>query len=143
VRISLVTAMIRGGEDGAIGFMSPSSIRPSISFVPEVVRAIAWKAQVRLCARCRRLMAAGKRQTLITTAIAREMAAFLWAIGPHICSHGRFQAKANPLTHKAETLRGRTQDPVPFGESIRSVACPICQADAVPHFAAMRLLSTW
>ena len=48
--------------------------------LPKIVRAIAWKAQVRLCARYRRLMAAGKRQTLITTAIAREMAAFLWAI---------------------------------------------------------------
>src|SRR3954452_13699787 len=46
-----------------------------------VVRAIAWKAQLRLCARYRRLMAAGKRQTVVTTAIAREMAAFLWAIG--------------------------------------------------------------
>lgn len=45
------------------------------------LRAIAWKAQVRLCARYRKLMAAGKRQTLVTTAIAREMAAFLWAIG--------------------------------------------------------------
>ena len=42
--------------------------------LPKVVREIAWKAQVRLCARYRRLMAAGKRQTLITTAIAREMA---------------------------------------------------------------------
>jgi len=52
--------------------------------LPEVVRAIAWKAQVRLCARYRRLMAAGKRQTLITTAIAREMAAFLWAIGHEV-----------------------------------------------------------
>jgi transposase len=28
--------------------------------------------------------AAGKRQTLITTAIAREMAAFLWAIGQEV-----------------------------------------------------------
>src|SRR3954468_3732066 len=46
-----------------------------------VVRAIAWKAQLRLCARYRRLMAVGKRQTVVTTAIAREMAAFLWAIG--------------------------------------------------------------
>jgi hypothetical protein len=37
------------------------------------------------CARYRRrLMAAGKRQTLITTAIAREMAAFLWAIGQEV-----------------------------------------------------------
>src|SRR3954471_10950276 len=49
--------------------------------LPTVVRAIAWKAQRRLCARYRRLMAAGKRQTVVTTAIAREMAAFLWAIG--------------------------------------------------------------
>jgi transposase len=46
-----------------------------------MVRAIAWKAQLRLCARYRWLTAAGKRQTLVTTAIAREMAAFLWAIG--------------------------------------------------------------
>jgi transposase len=52
--------------------------------VPEIVRAIAWKAQLRLCARYRRLMAAGKRQTVVTTAIAREMAAFLWAIGREV-----------------------------------------------------------
>src|SRR5215204_6494591 len=49
--------------------------------LPTVVRAIAWKAQLRLCTRYRRLMAAGKRQTVVTTAIARKMAAFLWAIG--------------------------------------------------------------
>jgi transposase len=52
--------------------------------LPKVVREIAWKAQVRLSARYRKLMAAGKRQTVVTTAIAREMAAFLWAIGREI-----------------------------------------------------------
>ena len=52
--------------------------------LPAIVRAIAWKAQLRLCARYRRLTAAGKRQTLVTTAIAREMAAFLWAIGHEV-----------------------------------------------------------
>ena len=52
--------------------------------LPKILRAIAWKAQVRLCARYRRLMAAGKRQTLITTAIEREIAAFLWAIGQEV-----------------------------------------------------------
>ena len=52
--------------------------------LPEIVRAIAWKAQARLCARYRCLIAAGKRQTLVTTAIAREMAAFLWAIGHEV-----------------------------------------------------------
>ena len=52
--------------------------------LPQIVRAIAWKAQVRLCARYRRLMAAGKRQTVVATAIAREMTAFLWAIGHEV-----------------------------------------------------------
>ena len=48
--------------------------------LPREVRDIAWKAQVRLCARYRRLLAAGKPVTLVTTAIAREMIAFAWAI---------------------------------------------------------------
>jgi len=52
--------------------------------LPQIVRTIAWKAQVRLCARYRRQLAAGKRQTVVTTAIAREMAAFLWAIGREV-----------------------------------------------------------
>jgi transposase len=52
--------------------------------LPKTVQAIAWKAQLRLCARYRRLMAAGKRRTLVTTAIAREMAVFLWAIGHEV-----------------------------------------------------------
>lgn len=44
------------------------------------VRDIAWKAQVRLCARYRRLVAAGKPKVVVTTAIAREMVGFIWAI---------------------------------------------------------------
>jgi len=49
--------------------------------LPKAVCDIAWKAQLRLCSRYRKLMAAGKRQGVVVTAIAREMAAFLWAIG--------------------------------------------------------------
>jgi transposase len=52
--------------------------------VSKAVRDIAWKGQVRLCARYRKLIAAGKPKTVTTTAIAREMAAFLWAIGQHV-----------------------------------------------------------
>jgi len=48
------------------------------------VRDIAWKAQTRLCGRHRRLTAAGKKPCLVTTAVAREMAAFLWAIGQQV-----------------------------------------------------------
>lgn len=52
----------------------------AVEAVPEVVRQIAWKAQARLCARYRRLMAKGKPKQVVTTAIARELAGFVWAI---------------------------------------------------------------
>ena len=41
---------------------------------------ISWKAQVRLCKRSRRLLARGKNANQVGVAIAREMAAFVWAI---------------------------------------------------------------
>ena len=44
------------------------------------IRETAWKAQRRLCRRYRKLSAAGKPSVLVTTAIARELAAFIWAI---------------------------------------------------------------
>jgi len=37
-----------------------------------------------LCRRYRMLVARGKRSTVVTTAIAREMAAFLWAIAREV-----------------------------------------------------------
>jgi hypothetical protein len=47
-----------------------------------------WKAQMRLCGRFRILTRKGKRPTIVVTAIARELSAFIWAIsrevvGPH------------------------------------------------------------
>jgi transposase len=44
------------------------------------VQDIAWKAQSRLTARYRQLQRRGKRPTVIVTAIAREMSAFMWDI---------------------------------------------------------------
>jgi transposase len=52
--------------------------------LPKAVCDIAWKAQLRLCGRYRKLAARGKRQGVVTAAIAREMAAFLWAIGREV-----------------------------------------------------------
>jgi transposase len=64
----------------------PGSARPSarLEGLPKAVRDIARKGQVRLCARYRRLSAAGKKLPVVVAAIAREMAAFLWAIGREI-----------------------------------------------------------
>jgi transposase len=52
--------------------------------LPEEIRDIAWKAQVRLCKRFRRLSAKGKHHNIIVTAIARELVAFLWAIAKQV-----------------------------------------------------------
>lgn len=46
-------------------------------------RDIAWKCQVRLCTRFRRLMAKGKNRNAVITATARELAAFMWDIANH------------------------------------------------------------
>jgi transposase len=48
--------------------------------VPKVIQDISWKAQVRLCQRYRRLLARGKNANQVVVAMAREMAAFVWAI---------------------------------------------------------------
>lgn len=60
------------------------SIQARLEGLPRAVREIAWKGQVRLCGRYRALARAGKRQTVVAIAIAREMAAFLWAIGHEV-----------------------------------------------------------
>ena len=57
------------------------TLRARLEGLPKSVRDIAWKAQVRLCSRYRRLSATGKKLPIVVAAIAREMAAFLWAIG--------------------------------------------------------------
>jgi transposase len=49
--------------------------------VPEEIKEIAWKAQVRLSKRYARLAAAGKDQSKIITAVGRELLGFVWAIG--------------------------------------------------------------
>ncbi len=60
------------------------TLRARLKGQPKAVRDIAWKAQVRLCARYRRLIGAGKKAPVAIAAIAREIAAFLWAIGHQV-----------------------------------------------------------
>jgi transposase len=49
--------------------------------VSPAIRDIAMKAQARLCTRYRALTSRGKKLTIAVTAIARELAGFIWAIG--------------------------------------------------------------
>ena len=52
--------------------------------LPESVCELAWKAQLRLCSRYRRLWNKGKPKQVVVTAIARELCGFLWAIANEI-----------------------------------------------------------
>ncbi len=70
--------------EAAWAYRLPARITPIIAKrqdrVAKSVRAIAWKAQVRPCKRYRTLRAKGKEQNKVITAIARELAGFVWAI---------------------------------------------------------------
>jgi transposase len=46
-------------------------------------KAIAWRAQKRLCGRYRQLTQAGKNVKLVCVAIARELVGFIWDIARH------------------------------------------------------------
>lgn len=52
--------------------------------LPTDVRALAWKAQLRLCGRFRRLSARGKPRVVVATAIARELTGFVWALAREV-----------------------------------------------------------
>ena len=51
---------------------------------PRLIRDIAWKGQLRLCARYRKLARTGKPANIVTTAIARELSGFVWAIARQV-----------------------------------------------------------
>jgi transposase len=70
--------------EGAWASRSPAKVsrhrQLRLEKVPKAIQDISWKAQVRLCKRYRRLVARGKNVNQVVVAIAREMAAFVWAI---------------------------------------------------------------
>jgi hypothetical protein len=68
---------------------------------------VAWKAQVRLSARYRKLIAAGKPAPKVVVAIARELVGFIWAIAPNGGAEIRLMAALikKGLTSKEVTRR--------------------------------------
>ncbi len=66
----------------------PARVSPIIARrhtnLPKAVTDIAWTAQVRLCARFRRLGARRLLRNKIVVAIARELCGFVWAIAREV-----------------------------------------------------------
>jgi transposase len=57
------------------------ALRKRQATLSEDVKAIGWKAQLRLHARYRKLLGRGKCQQHVVTAVGRELLGFIWAIG--------------------------------------------------------------
>ena len=63
--------------------------------LPPQIRNIAWKAQLRLCQRYRRLIGRGKPKNVVVTSIARELIAFMWAIAKQLQSVCQSEKQVN------------------------------------------------
>jgi transposase len=74
--------------EAAWAYQHPARITPIIARrqggVPKIVLDIAWKAQLRLCARFRKLAVRGVNRNKLVVAVARELAGFVWAIGQQV-----------------------------------------------------------
>jgi transposase len=74
--------------EGAQSYRHPANISKEHQLrqegLPKIVIDTAWKAQLRLCQRYQRLMQKGKHHNVIKVAIAREMAAYMWAIAKQV-----------------------------------------------------------
>jgi transposase len=66
--------------------------QPKVAAAPEAVRDIAWKAQRRLYGRYRALVRRGKLKSVAITAVARELAGFIWAVARAV-NNGRTAGK--------------------------------------------------
>jgi transposase len=70
--------------EAAWAYQHPARVTPIIARrqtgLPKGARDIAWKAQLRLCARFRKLCARRLNKNKVVVAIARELSGFVWAI---------------------------------------------------------------
>lgn len=65
------------------------ALRKRQATLSEEVKAIGWKAQIRLHARYRKLLGRGKCQQHVVTAVGRELLGFIWAVGVTVERHQR------------------------------------------------------
>ena len=74
--------------EAAWAYQHPARVTPVIARrqagLPKGARDIAWKAQLRLCARFRKLCARRLNKNKVVVAVARELAGFVWAIAKDV-----------------------------------------------------------
>jgi transposase len=83
--------------EAAWAYCQPARVTPilqkRLAKQPKRIMEISWKAQLRLCAKYRKLHARGKPHQQVITAVARELGGFMWAIAREIPRRVAAQAK--------------------------------------------------
>jgi transposase len=74
--------------EGAWAYRYPAKVSRHVQLrlekQPKIIQDISWQAQVRLCKRYRPLVARGQHANIVTVALARELAGFMWAIAKQL-----------------------------------------------------------
>lgn len=103
----------RAVVEAAWQYRLPAMVSPTIRArqhgQPKAVVDTAWKAQVRLCARYRHLVASRKKPVVAVTAVARELVGFIWAI-THIVAGEIVPTRQSPEAAKAAAANTRSCD---------------------------------
>ena len=85
------SACRRAIVEAAWQYRLPARVTPTIRArhhgQPKEIVQVAWKAQVRLCARYQHLVRSRKKPVVALTAVARELVGFLWAIARIVEGH--------------------------------------------------------
>jgi transposase len=80
----LQTTYTRGGTACSVDSAEAQSADPPRRAQLKAVREIAWRAQLRLAHRYRRMNARKLHQNKICVAIARELAGFVWDVARQV-----------------------------------------------------------
>lgn len=112
----------RAVVEAAWHYRLPAMVSPTIRArqhgQPKAVIDTSWKAQVRLCARFRHLVAGRKKTVVAVTAVARELVGFIWAISRIVDGKAVPARETRPVarpTKKAvvSTPNSKTRDATP------------------------------
>jgi transposase len=103
--------------DGAWAYRYPAKVSRHLQLrleqQPKMIQDISWKAQVRLCKRYRQLVARGKHANIVTVAIARELAGFMWAIASEVpvTPSDEKKARLQPSTAQVPDVHRQRRSP--------------------------------
>ncbi|MFN0186184.1 MAG: hypothetical protein ACKVQR_20410 [Aquabacterium sp.] len=80
--------------------------------MPQAVTDIAWKAQLRLNAKFRRLVARRVMKNKAVVPVARELTGFVWAVGREVQTSGWQGIKVGPAGSAADCQSQHWSEPL-------------------------------